>query len=536
MTLRISIVDPGAVPPGFESSVELDEGSITIGRAPDNDLVLADSARQLSKWHCRIEGGGGAYTLTDTSANGVFMNGAAERVGRDQTVALNPGDSLRIGEYELVAEIAEGSGAGAGVPAGAADSDSTMVAPSPFGGGAPKPAAAADDPFGIGDDDDFEDVGADLGVDVNPFDDPPRRSGGSPPQHRASGPPLPLDDFDDAGDRESGESLLPHGPEGTLYAKAGSLGQDSGLNPFDDGDDEIGEAWDQPPMPDDVPSQNQQFTPPKVTAEQKPDAGAIPDDWDLDDLGADMGADLGGDLDAPPDETASPFLAPSDPPPAQPAPPAQPRPAAPQPQPASAGGGGVADAAALRVFLEGAGLGRMKLSEDQAIQLMRDAGHVFRRLVAGLQEALATRAEIKDELDVSRTMIGRTSNNPLKLGLSEDEAVVAMLRQPGGGFLSPTEAVDQGFQDIQAHQMATMAAMHLALRRLLEKFDPKALEQRLEERSMLGNLLPAARKSKYWELFCDFYASIAGDAESEFHEFFTKQFSEAYEEQSKKLR
>ena len=84
--------------------------------------------------------------------------------------------------------------------------------------------------------------------------------------------------------------------------------------------------------------------------------------------------------------------------------------------------------------------------------------------------------------------------------------------------------------------MATMAAMHLALRRLLTKFDPQALQGRLEQSSLMNSLMPGARKSKYWEVYCDFYKSIAGDAESEFHEFFTREFSIAYEEQSRKLK
>ncbi len=286
--------------------------------------------------------------------------------------------------------------------------------------------------------------------------------------------------------------------------------------------------WDQPPMPDSAPVEQVHFTPPPVrsTPPEQPAAPGgtlIPDDWDLEE-----------DEDFAPAAGGSPFM---EPPPAsaQPAPP--PAPAAPVPAaPAQDSAVGVADAAAMRAFLAGAGLGTMRLSDSEAIRLLTDAGRAFRALVAGLQEALATRAEIKEELDLSRTMIGPTSNNALKLELSVDEAVVAMLRHPGPGFLPPVEAIEQGFRDIQAHQMATMAAMHLALRRLLEKFDPESLARRLDQTSLISALMPGARKSKYWEVYCDFYASIAGDAESEFHEFFTREFSKAYEEQARKLK
>ncbi len=526
MTLRLTIISPPKVPPGFDQSIVVDRAAVSIGRAPENDLVLADPARLLSKRHCTIAAAGGGYTLTDTSANGVFVNGSPQRVPRDQTVPIAPGDVIQVGDYELQVDAVARPGA---QPARAAPPEPTRV-----GGFAPPlpdedelaPDEEFDLGFALGDDDD------NLGVSgSNPFADAARLLRETSVRDRADFGLGNLD-FDDAGSGGGGESLLPHGPEGTLYAKptpggraapARPLPRDA-LDPFGGGDSV--DDWDAPPMPDTVPSEQAQFTPPVArTPPAEPVGGGIPDDWDLEET----------PFAAPP-PAASPFF---DPPPAtRPADVPVPRPqaAAPVQQPAGPAPTGVADAAALRAFLTGAGLGSMRLSDSEAVRLLADAGRAFRALVAGLQEALATRAEIKEELDVSRTMIGATSNNPLKLELTTDEGVVAMLRQPGPGFLPPVESISQGFRDVQAHQMATMAAMHLALRRLLEKFDPEKLSSRMDQSSLLNSLMPGARKSKYWEVYCDFYASIAGDAESEFHEFFTKEFSKAYEEQSRKLK
>ena len=91
--------------PNQTSTLTLDQGSITIGRDITNDWSLSDPDRVLSKRHCRIECRDGSYFLTDTSTNGVFVNAAANAVGRDNSVSINPGDMIRIGDYEIGASI-----------------------------------------------------------------------------------------------------------------------------------------------------------------------------------------------------------------------------------------------------------------------------------------------------------------------------------------------------------------------------------------------------------------------------------------------
>ena len=84
----------------------LERGTLSIGRASGNDWVLPDPDHQLSRTHCLIAAADGRYVLTDVSTNGVFVNGAAERVARNGQVALNDGDEFRLGEY--VVSVAEG--------------------------------------------------------------------------------------------------------------------------------------------------------------------------------------------------------------------------------------------------------------------------------------------------------------------------------------------------------------------------------------------------------------------------------------------
>jgi hypothetical protein len=75
--------------------LDLSEGVTTIGRRPDNDIVLSD--RAVSGRHARIELTGGQVTIQDLdSTNGTFVNGR-----RVVTHSLQDGDMIAIGNYRL---------------------------------------------------------------------------------------------------------------------------------------------------------------------------------------------------------------------------------------------------------------------------------------------------------------------------------------------------------------------------------------------------------------------------------------------------
>jgi hypothetical protein len=92
-TMAILRVD-GPGEPGRE--VALDHLPLTIGRAHDNGLVLAD--REVSRHHARIAVQRGGLVLTDLgSTNGVRVNGRQVR-----EVVLAMGDRITLGRTALV--------------------------------------------------------------------------------------------------------------------------------------------------------------------------------------------------------------------------------------------------------------------------------------------------------------------------------------------------------------------------------------------------------------------------------------------------
>ncbi len=88
-------------PDGSTQSFVVDGRPLTIGRGPDNGLVLQDS--RASRHHARIYGRQGALLLADLgSTNGSWVNDR-----RIQEIALGEGDQIRIGDTVLVVESVE---------------------------------------------------------------------------------------------------------------------------------------------------------------------------------------------------------------------------------------------------------------------------------------------------------------------------------------------------------------------------------------------------------------------------------------------
>ena len=477
MILRLTIANQQESSPGLEMIKTFDGRGATIGRGPDNDWVLPDPNRHLSKRHCEIAFQDGQYVVIDTSTNGLYLNQSSEPLGRGHQWPLQDGDSLTLGDYRIEVRIDERPHSR---DAAAALGGDPFTETLPGLGSGPVAAPFDDlDPFGI-------DRDAGFG---QPASNEPARS--SPPADPSDVAEDPLFAPWPGGAAESPSPLIPD--DDALFGDGGGR-QDA---PFSE--------------PDHVPSEQAYFRPPDVAASQ------IPEDWDLDGDSAEPMPPVG----APPT------------PPARDAAVVPPHPK--QPAQPTAQLPGVADADALRSFLAGAGLEHLDLSGENAAELMHTAGAAFREMVLGLREVLMARSTIKNEFRLEATMIRSANNNPLKFSISVEEALAAMVRRARPGYLPPVGAVQEGFKDIQAHQLAMMAGMQVALTALLRSFDPEGLKRRLEKGSVLDSILPSARKAKYWELYETFYQQIASEAEQDFHGLFGRAFARAYEEQVKKL-
>jgi type VI secretion system FHA domain protein len=81
-------------------------GEFSLGRGGDNDWVLPDPDRELSKRHCMLQFQGGAWQVSDLSTNGTFVNWDTDPIGRERPRTMRDGDRLRLGRYEIEVRLA----------------------------------------------------------------------------------------------------------------------------------------------------------------------------------------------------------------------------------------------------------------------------------------------------------------------------------------------------------------------------------------------------------------------------------------------
>jgi FHA domain len=75
---------------------------ITLGRAPENDVVVPDVS--ISRFHAFVkQDANGGWLMQDAgSTNGTTVNGnSVPRQGHGPAVELSPGDDVRLGQVEL---------------------------------------------------------------------------------------------------------------------------------------------------------------------------------------------------------------------------------------------------------------------------------------------------------------------------------------------------------------------------------------------------------------------------------------------------
>ncbi len=497
ITLRISKCTHPLAP---ENSFRVfDARGGTIGRAEGNDWVLPDPTNHISSRHAALVCEEGRFRLVDTSSNGVFLNGDDEPLGKMRAAQLNDGDRLGIGAYEIVVTLAQ--------PIHAACSAGQAAVPGAPDSRAPHAAdriAAAADPL------DLLRAGAmpaavlPAGHETAPIS-PAKHNG----EHRTSaiGTRAPVEARNLPG-LESGASE-PRDPM-LLLDQA-----DAPSGPICDGRRRDRIVAPSAAQRDDAPILSSHFRAPAM-------AELVPEDWQVHETPA-----------------ADSICAPS------------PAVSAGAPQciqsaavtcstPVTNGAGAPkarqppSQEAALRIFLEGAGLDGALADKLDPARTLDLAGRLLRETLGGLRELLLARATLKAGFHVPLTMIAPKDNNPLKFSAGGvTEVMETLLLDRGKAYLSAVEAIDEGVQDIKSHQLALVAGVRSSLATLVEFFDP----ERIEEVSMRQRApgLWSNKKAAYWDLYCARFDETAKAAQERFHELFGRPFASAYEDQDRKL-
>ena len=556
MSLSLKITSYQRLTPSQQAVYNAESDSFTIGRNHENDWAIPDPQRFLSGVHCRIHKEGDGYRITDTSTNGVFLNGSEERLTRNESVDLRAGDKFRIGDYEFEVIIEDASLQGNPLTS----DEETMVGADPFD----SPYSAQEtpkepDPFAT----------SDPFADDDPFSTP--ESSGTTPDAE--------DDFL----KDVNKPLTPmdDGPLGSHVSIDSLMG-------FDDDDMDLQEQDSVDQLKQRHSPLNEAFEPANPTTPAPPktrsesDAGSqeeFPDNWDeatgmfiIPDLADSTGSadptDFPDNWDettglvkvpeplAPEPERAKPAAPkpeaelPPEPDIPEPVPSVpEPKPSEPAPKPVAPTPKVTAPAAkspaavpsehsgdAMAAFARGAGLELEQLTKFDQEVLFEQVGRMLIMFTEGLIQTLGGRTHIKSEFRLDQTMIRPAENNPFKFSTSKTRTLLQLLSKSDPAYKSGVNAISEGFDDVNAHQMSVVAGMEAALQDILHRFNPKTLETRIVSDSILDNILPGGKKAKYWDIFRLLFDEIAGEAEDDFQQLFGREFSRAYEDQLNRLK
>lgn len=459
---------------GEPVSLSLDRRGAMIGRSAHADWSLPDPKNHISARHCEISYRDGVYLLADRSTNGTFVNGSTSRLN-----ALHPiadGDRITIGGYEIIARLYGPDQADDG---GASQSEASP--PSGWESGPSRHAAARpawSDWNHAAPSSGWSDAHCSVSSPANekfPRVSPPLPDGGgwdtpaplSRPSVWSSEPPEPTP--------PTAQDIWGRLAEGNAIDWTRG---DFGAIPQSPG------AWGvvaappaQPAVDDPTPARRSETAASSATsAPPKPfDQSAAQES-----------------LEAPPRERA-----PLD---------------------------------GWSAFLHGTALPVEQVHSSPA-EVLAQAGAVLRQMVSGLILMMDARARAKAQMGLQATSLELDGNNPLKFMRSPEQALLHMLEPPQRGFMGATRAVEDAYQDLQAHQMATLGAMRGALAEALARFSPAAIRRRRSAPGWLARLLPGADDAALWQAYERDFEGVVRGADEAFMDVFAKEFRTAYEQQ-----
>jgi len=472
MSLTLKIIAPSKLIPGQIPEYQFDNLGGSIGRKPNNDFILLDPERYISSKHAIIEFHHNKYYITDTSTNGVFVNNSKTPLGSGNSEELMNGDKISIGDFQLLVSLDQVS----------SDASLGQIINSP----AATPPSI-DDSF----------YSESSIIDENIVD-----------------PLAILDGSHDISEPQADMSFSASTPD-TLSNDEFHISNENFA------DDLIGSPHDNIPEPSPI---NEPFTPP----------GVIPDDWDIMGDSNDNNKNIAQPTPQIPENYQSSIASTFDQndifsvlnehndasvdsvPVAQ------------------SNAVSATDSSYIDSFLQGAGVDARRLNIEDKHALMEKIGRLTRSSVEGLMIALRARATIKSNFRVNKTTISPVENNPLKFLVTTDDALITLLSDDKAGYMSANEAFNEGFKDLQTHQMALMAGMQATINTIVKQFAPDNLERSFDTHGGSG-LIPGQKKSKNWDSYVELHAKLSDRLLDDFQNVYGEEFAQAYEMQINKL-
>lgn len=492
LTLQVTSYRGAPLPTPFIKRFEGQGG--TIGRSPESDFVLPDQEKLISRTHATIKYRNDQYFIMDHGGNPLTIDG--QPLGNGREAVLSDGNELGFGEYRVAVVM---------TAADAESSDSSQES---------SRSSASDEIFG-------------AAMGTRNFTPDANDDGGYDPF--APDEILPLGNKERAdrhGASASGSMRndLP-GFEEPLRPQTKPRITPTTLNPQEY------DPWRDDFTTDQVPETQAGNDAPAV---EQPTT-ALPS---VDDILPVSILPTRGDAPPVPGEISSPSSQLN----------YAPRPVTPKPAQEASLQAGMPESrtaldsqhdplqdAVLRALLKGLGMPHLTVPREQMERLAETLGEMLRESLEGTMELLNARATAKRENRMDQTLISTLDNNPLKFFPNVDEALITMLTRNTGAYLAPVPAVREAFEDMKAHELATVTGMRAAFGDMLQRFDPQTIEQQ-DQGGALDGVLPPLRKARLWERMNFRYQELKHESEDNFEKIFGASFARAYVDQVRRLR
>ncbi|WP_319531156.1 type VI secretion system-associated FHA domain protein TagH [uncultured Cohaesibacter sp.] len=191
------------------------------------------------------------------------------------------------------------------------------------------------------------------------------------------------------------------------------------------------------------------------------------------------------------------------------------------------------DEQALSLFFSALGFPDVDLSSTQRNDVMLDAGRMIRETAKGLILLLSARKMVKSEFRMDETQIRPEDNNPFKHFRISELALDEMFLTRKGGYLSPPQAVNEAFEDLQQHTMLTMSAMQKAIKLLFDQLSPEAITYQIEQQG--GRIRGLGVGKSEWAMYVEQHERLSGRIDGLARQIISEAFAQAEEEFARKM-
>jgi type VI secretion system protein len=178
------------------------------------------------------------------------------------------------------------------------------------------------------------------------------------------------------------------------------------------------------------------------------------------------------------------------------------------------------------------GFSKELLTEEVAAQWLSLMPSIMQSTI----DLLHSRAAIKNEFRVTKTLLTTSENNPLKFSTNAEDAIYSLFHKNRPGFLTSGPAFHQAFKDINQHQSALLHSVRVAMMDLLKQFDAESLEDSFvrsnKNKGILDKLSSTkSSQAKLWQQYKELYKSeYKVDSDDSFQRIFGETFAQAYDE------